>query len=158
MCQPCRKMESTGFQKTEQPRGREVNVWAMFVQNGKTIELKQPTKTELLHANAKNLREYMLFLSAARQDKGTGLHHQKSAKGLTRRGSLAGLFVKMDLFYPHFAAIRIIIRMPPEKTCHIFEGEDSIVRASFTNRYMPAVTVQAKRGGLRHYDPPNRLS
>ena len=42
MCQPRRKTEC-GFQKASNLK-REVNVWAMFVQNRKTIELKQPTR------------------------------------------------------------------------------------------------------------------
>ncbi len=133
---------------------REVNVWAMFVQNGKTIELKQPTRNGTFYMQTPKIYgEYMLFLSAARQDKGTDYITRSRQKDFTDEEAWPDYYVKMDLFYPHFAKPYNYYQDATRKDMPHFEGEDSIVRASFTNRYMPAVTVQAKRGGLRHYDP-----
>ena len=133
---------------------REVNVWAMFVQNRKTIELKQPTRNGTFYMQTPKIYgEYMLFLSAAKQDKGTDYITRSRRKDFTDEEAWPDYYVKLDLFYPHFAKPYNYYQDVPQKDMPHFEGEDSIVRASFTNRYMPAVTVQAKRGGLRHYDP-----
>lgn len=136
---------------------KEVNVWAMFVQNEQTIELKQPTKNGTFYMQTPKIYgEYMLFLSAAGLDKGTDYIIKSRQKDFTDEEAWPEYYVKMDLFYPHFAKPYNYYQDTPRKDMPLFEKEDSIIPSSFTNRYMPTVTVQAKkvkRGGLRKYDP-----
>ncbi len=145
--------QNVDFKKASNLR-KEVNVWAMFVQNGKTIELKQPTRNGTFYMQTPRIYgEYMLFLSAARQDKGTDYITRSRQKDFTDEEAWPDYYVKLDLFYPHFAKPYNYYQDVPQKDMPYFEGEDSVVHTSFTHRYMPAVTVQAQRGGLRHYDP-----
>ena len=138
---------------------REVNVWAMFVQNGKTIELKQPTRNGTFYMQTPKIYgEYMLFLSAARQDKGTGYITRSRRKDFTDEEAWPDYYVKLDLFYPHFAKPYNYYQDVPQKDMPHFEGEDSVVRhLSPTDICLPS-PCRPKGAGYAITTPPNRLS
>ncbi len=96
--------------------------------------------------------EYMLFLSAAKQDKGTDYITRSRRKDFTDEEAWPDYYVKLDLFYPHFAKPYNYYQDVPKKTCHILkEKTASYAHPSPTDICLPSPC--RPKGGLRHYDP-----
>ena len=134
---------------------KEVNVWAMFIQDGQTLELKQPTENGTFYMQTPKIYgDCMLFLSAAGLDKGTEDIIKSRQKGLTDEEAWPEYYVKLDHFHPRFPKPYDFYQDTPTKDLIPVDGRgDSLVQESFTDRTLPSLAVYAKRGGLRHYDP-----
>ncbi len=90
------------FKKSSNLRN-EVNVWAMFVQDGQTVELMQPTENGTFYMQTPKIYgDCMLFLSAAGLDKGTEDIIKSRQKGLTDEEAWPEYYVKLDHFHPRF--------------------------------------------------------
>ena len=134
---------------------KEVNVWAMFVQDGQTLELQQPTENGTFYMQTPKIYgDCMLFLSASALDKGRDYIVKMRENGFTDEEAWPDYYVKLDHFHPRFPKPYNYYQDMPAKDL-VPAGGDSLVRAqdSFTDRTLPSVAVYAKRNGLRHYDP-----
>ncbi len=142
------------FKKSSNLRN-EVNVWAMFVQDGQTVELMPPTENGTFYMQTPKIYgDCMLFLSAAGLDKGTEDIIKSRQKGLTDEEAWPEYYVKLDHFHPRFPKPYDFYQDTPTKDLIPVDGRgDSLVQESFTDRTLPSLAVYAKRGGLRHYDP-----
>ncbi len=127
----------------------------MFVQDGQTLELQQPTENGTFYMQTPKIYgDCMLFLSASALDKGRDYIVKMRENGFTDEEAWPDYYVKLDHFHPRFPKPYNYYQDMPAKDL-IPAGGDSLVRAqdSFTDRTLPSVAVYAKRNGLRHYDP-----
>ena len=76
----------------------------MFVQDGQTVELMQPTENGTFYMQTPKIYgDCMLFLSAAALDKGAEDILKSRQKGLTDEEAWPEYYVKLDPFYPRFS-------------------------------------------------------
>ena len=134
---------------------KEVNVWTLFTQNGKTKEFKQTTQNGTFYMRTPEIfGEYMLFLSAADLGKTEEYVTRKREKGFTDEEAWPDYYVRLDHFHPHFAHPYNYYQDAPPRDLlpDFFNGNDSLFD-TFSNRWLSTVDVYAKRNGLRQYDP-----
>ena len=134
---------------------KEVNVWTLFTQNGKTKEFKQTTQNGTFYMRTPEIfGEYMLFLSAADLGKTEEYVTKKREKDFTDEEAWPDYYVRLDHFHPHFAHPYNYYQDAPPRDLlpDFFNGNDSLFD-TFSNRWLSTVDVYAKRNGLRQYDP-----